>query len=356
MNCAIVGLGTALPRLTISQQESLTLTQDVVCEDERQRRLVAVLYRRSGVRNRHIVVPWQTGYEWSRMNPESGRGAGTALRMQTFAQHAPPLAESACRQALEQAGAGGGEITHLVTISCTGFVSPGIDAHLIDALDLPPTVERVQVGFMGCHGAINGIRVAQGLLAANPGATVLLCAVELCSLHYRMNWDEEAIVGNALFADGAAALVLRGSEGGHAVVRDTASCWIPDSAEQMSWQVGDHGFDMRLSAEIPGSIEQHLAPFIERWIGEHGLSLSDVGDWIVHPGGPKILDAAEHALALSSDRLEPSREVLRECGNMSSPTVLFILQRLLDRSSESKRPRVILGFGPGLVAEAVLLM
>ncbi len=355
MTCSILGLGTALPTETISQEESLTLSRDVICEDKRQRRLISALYRKSGVETRHIVVPWQTGYAWSQLNAESGRGAGTELRMQTYATFAPPLAASACQAAFADAGVEPATVTHLVTVSCTGFVSPGVDAHLISELGLPATTQRVNVGFMGCHGAINGLRVARGLLAADPDATVLLSAVELCSLHYRMKWDDEAIIGNALFADGAGAVVMRNQTEPNETLSliDTASCYIPNSTEQMSWNVGDFGFDMKLSAEIPDSISQHLRPFIEQWLAKHQLSIDEIDDWVIHPGGPRILTAAQQTLGLADADLQHSREVLRTCGNMSSPTVLFILEKALQASRPG--PRVVLGFGPGLVAEVALL-
>ncbi|QEG42018.1 type III polyketide synthase [Roseimaritima ulvae] len=355
MTCSILGLGTALPDETISQEESLTLSRDVICEDKRQRRLISALYRKSGVETRHIVVPWQTGYAWSQLNADSGRGAGTELRMQTYATYAPPLAATASRSAIEHAGVDAASITHLVTVSCTGFVSPGVDAHLISELGLPPTTQRVNVGFMGCHAAINGLRVARGLIAADPQATVLLAAVELCSLHYRMKWDDEAIIGNALFADGAAAVVLQQSSEQNEIASlvDTASCYIPDSLDQMSWNVGDFGFDMKLSAEIPDSICQHLRPFMEQWLGTHDLTIDQIADWVIHPGGPRILTAAQQTLGLADADLQHSREVLRTCGNMSSPTVLFILEKAMQ--AERSGPRVMLGFGPGLVAEVALL-
>ena len=250
------------------------------------------------------------------------------------------------------------KVTHLVTVSCTGFAAPGLDWQLLDALGLSPQVQRVQVGFMGCHGAINGLRTARGLAAADPDAVVLLCAVELCSLHYRMNWESDAMVGNALFADGAAAVAVVGSQRSDEFdcgipILDCASIRIPDSSDQMSWRIGDHGFDMTLTGEVPSSIQKHLKTWLSQWLAQHGLSQGDISQWIVHPGGPRILDATEAALGLGRNALTHSREVLSELGNMSSPTVLFVLQRSIEAGETG--PKVILAFGPGLVAEAALL-
>ena len=187
---------------------------------------------------------------------------------------------------------------------------------------------------------------------------VPVVAVELCSLHYRMTWEDDAMVGNALFSDGAAAAVIVGRNhtdtfAGSPQLVDTASIRIPDSNDQMSWRIGDHGFDMTLTGQVPTSIAKNLCEFVSQWLRQHDTELSDVADWIVHPGGPRILDATEHALGLGDHRLCRSRKVLSELGNMSSPTVLFVLGKSL--AAGLNGPRVMLAFGPGLVAEVALL-
>jgi len=276
--------------------------------------------------------------------------------MDRYARAAPALATCAARRALKESGYRPDEMTHLITVSCSGFSAPGVDVKLIQALGLRPTVERTHIGFMGCHGAINGLRVVCALTGADPAARVLLCAVELCSLHMRYGWDPDRVVANALFADGAAAVVAASSLGGARNVwnvKATASCLIPDSSNAMSWDIGDHGFEMSLSPRVPDLIAKHLRPWIEQWLARQGVCLRSVGSWAIHPGGPRILSAVETALELAPDGTEVSREVLAECGNMSSPTVLFILERL--RKRNALLPCIALAFGPGLVVEAVLL-
>jgi predicted naringenin-chalcone synthase len=272
--------------------------------------------------------------------------------MQLYAEHAPPLATQAAREALSAAGILGRQITHLVTVSCTGFNAPGVDIHLIDELELPKITQRVHVGYMGCQGAINGLRVAAALAAAEPRARVLICAVELCSLHYRFQWDDQGVLGNALFADGAAAIVGAHSGSGVCRLDGTGSCVIDDSRETITWRIGDHGFDMSLSNRVPEVIRDELRPWLARWLDSQGLGISDVGAWAVHPGGPRILDAVEEGLELDPTQLSASRGVLAEFGNMSSPTVVFVLNRLLAQAA--RRPCVALAFGPGLTAEAAL--
>jgi predicted naringenin-chalcone synthase len=244
-----------------------------------------------------------------------------------------------------------GTITHLITVTCTGFQSPGIDYALIRGLGLSPNVERTQVGFMGCHGALNGLRVASAFASADSQAVVLLAAVELCSMHYYYGSRADRLIANAIFADGAGAVVGTGGDGPWRVDA-TGSCLIPDSADDMAWVIGDHGFEMTLSRKVPGKIAVHLKPWLDGWLVRHGLSVEAVGSWAIHPGGPKILSAVEEGLNLSEGAMAASRGVFTDYGNMSSPTVLFILNRL--RNANAPRPCVALGFGPGLVAEASL--
>jgi predicted naringenin-chalcone synthase len=231
-----------------------------------------------------------------------------------------------------------------------------VEIQLTKALRLPVSVLKTHVGFMGCHGALNGLRVAQAFCEADPTAQVLLCAVELCSLHYHYGWDGEKMVANALFADGAAAVVVlpKGSDSsGTLCLKATGSCLVPDSEDAMTWRIGDHGFEMTLSPRVPDLIAAYLRPWLAQWLTTQGLSLEDIRTWAVHPGGPRILGAVAESLELPEQALAASQEVLAHCGNMSSPTILFILKRL--QQSNAPGPWVALGFGPGLVAEAALI-
>lgn len=355
---AILGMGTALPEHTMSQEEAAGLAEQVICRGDEQVKLMKVLYRRAGVRRRYTVVPHRLALDW--LPPEDQRdallvGPTTAERMAVYGREAPHLAERAASAALANSTTAAEEISHLITVSCTGFHAPGIDARLIQQLGLRPSVERTHIGFMGCHGAINGMRTARALASTTPRGKVLLCAVELCSLHFQYAWDPDLLVGNAVFGDGAAALVGTTTlDAPPWRVVATGSCLLPESSDAMSWSISDHGFLMQLSARVPDLIKAHLRPWLESWLAGHGLRLEEIGCWDVHPGGPRILSAVEAALGLEDQATAVSREVLREYGNLSSPTVLFILQRLMERSA--RRPCVMLAFGPGLVAETALLM
>jgi predicted naringenin-chalcone synthase len=300
------------------------------------------------------------------------RGPSTGERNDRYAREALPLGQQAAAAAMEEAAVAADQVTHLVVVTCTGFYAPGLDVGLIEALRLPPDTQRVQVGFMGCHGAVNALRVARGLIAADPDSKVLIVCVELCSLHYQYGWETDRVVSNAIFADGAAALVLSaaadpGAKSISAAVPDsstdrgvagpvlaaTGSWLIAQSQSAMTWRIGDHGFEMTLSAEVPGIIEAALRDYLIGWLAQHELTIGDIGGWAVHPGGPRILRAVQSTLELSDDHLRGARQVLADHGNMSSPTMLFILQRFARENRP--RPWLMLGFGPGLVVEVALL-
>lgn len=365
MTLRLTGIGTAVPDQSIPQEEAARLWASYAGVEGRRAKIVQALYRRSGVRKRHSVLledsgdpsrPTQNFFE--RALTRDDLGPSTHARMQRFETAAPELATRAADAALTDAGIPPTEVTHLVTVSCTGFFAPGLDTTLVDLLGLNPTVERTHVGFMGCHGALNGLRVASSFAGADSETRVLVSSVELCSLHMSYAWDPDLLVANSLFGDGAAAVVGVGegapfpSGSWHLVASGT--CRLPDSADAMSWRVGDHGFQMTLSTSVPDIIQAHLRGWMEEWLGGQGLTLDQVATWAVHPGGPRILTAVEEALGLTQATSAVSRGVLSEFGNMSSATILFILDRL--RRSEAPRPSVALAFGPGLVAEAALFL
>jgi predicted naringenin-chalcone synthase len=332
------------------------MTSAISGHDPLQAERLAFLYGLTGIERRHVSILDEGGTV-----PDAVKGPGgdpsTGWRMSRYDDQVVPLARRAAVAALARAGTAARAITHLVTVSCTGFAAPGFDLRLIEGLQLDPTVQRTHVGFMGCHGALNGLRVARAFAASEPGSRVLLCAAELCSLHFSYGSEADRSIPNALFADGAAALVAAPAgdvPAGHWRVEANGSVLVPGTAESMTWRIGDRGFVMTLSNEIPRLIRTHLRPWMETWLARSGLTIADVGSWAVHPGGPKIVDAVGQALELDRPALADSRAVLAGYGNMSSPTVLFILDRLLRR--DAPRPCVMLGFGPGLVIEAALVV
>jgi predicted naringenin-chalcone synthase len=367
MTLAIAGLGTAVPPTRVTQAEALVIARRLCALTEEQVTWLPGIYLHSGIDTRHLAFDPQvvrdfhdgTRHSDSPFLPsgEPGdRGPHAGVRMRHYAAQAGPLAVRAARQALDRSGLEALAITHVVTVSCTGFRAPGVDVELIKALGLAPTVQRTHVGFMGCHGALNGLRVARAYVESDPAARVLLCAVELCVLHYHYQWDSQRMVANALFGDGAAAVVAvpeAAAPPGAWRVAANGACLFPGCDDAMTWTIGDYNFEMTLSKKVPALIHDGLRPWLTAWLSDHGLTPEDVATWAIHPGGPRILSAVEEALGLRREQVAASHEVFAEFGNMSSPTVLFILDRL--RAREAPRPCVALGFGPGLAAEAALL-
>jgi predicted naringenin-chalcone synthase len=365
----ILGLGTALPEHSIVQSEAATFATTCLAgeaESDRAATLVEALYRRSGVRSRHSVVletsttivPASQTFYGESDSPDD-RGPSTQDRMQRYEATASLLAVQASRKALEAAELDPQQVTHLITVSCSGFSAPGFDLALINELHLSANVARTHVGFMGCHGALNALRVARAFAAADPEAIVLICALELCTLHHQYGWDPQRIVANSLFADGSAAIVGRGFKPNRNADRpqirliDSGSRVLPETAHMMTWKIGNHGFEMTLSPEVPDVITRMLPQALSDFLKPHGLSIDEIPSWAIHPGGPRILKACADVARLSPQQLAPSEEVLARCGNMSSPTVLFILDDLIVQ--HTAWPCVMLGFGPGLNVEMALL-
>jgi len=358
---AILGMGTAVPEGYFSQSDSAQIAEHFFNGDDQHRRLLPMLYKKTTVKRRYSVILKASEGDlrdrqklYAPATSPADAGPGTAERMRYFEQYASRLALSASQRSLQQAGIQAGEITHLVTVSCTGLVAPGFDIDLVGSLPLKPDTPRTHVGFMGCHGAINGLRVAEAFTRNDPTARVLLCSTELCSLHYQYQAGVEQMVANALFADGSAALVLGQSE--HAAdvwsLRACGTGMIAGSREMMSWRVGDHGFDMTLSPELPALIENNLRPWMEHWLGRFHLKPADIRSWAAHPGGPRILHGFAQAMKLSRRDLAAAYHILEQFGNMSSATILFLINELQHRQAEL--PCVAIGFGPGITIESAL--
>lgn len=362
MGLVLHGIGTAVPEGRVTQDEALQCAKRLSPPEIRSAPWLPAIYEHSEIRTRHQTIgrplvddllngtrnsnsPFLPAVEGSTLGPTTGE------RMRMYADEAPRLALRAAADALTESRFPPDSIDHLLTISCTGFAAPGVDLALIRELGLRPTVQRTQIGFMGCHAAINGLRVANAFASAEPSARVLAVAVELCSLHYSFAAEPDRVVANAIFADGSAAVVGSGAGDGWRV-RATGSHLIPGTADEMHWRIGDHGFEMKLSRRVADRIGTHLRPALANFLGGHGLALTDVPSWAIHPGGPRIVAAVVESLGLMPAASAVSREVFAEYGNMSSATLLFVLDRL--RRSNAPRPCVGIGFGPGLIAEMVL--
>jgi predicted naringenin-chalcone synthase len=274
----------------------------------------------------------------------SGAFPSTAARMARFAPAARLLAGQAVAALAPPVEA----ITHLIVASCTGFTAPGLDFHIMQDAGLRRSVERTSVGFMGCFAAVNALKLARHIVRSEPDANVLVVNVELSSLHLQERWELETMLSFLLFADGASAALISATPGGLSLGAFNATV-LPDSEDLITWHIRDSGFEMHLSGQVPGRIRRFLAEQGGRLFGNRAVE--SIAHWAVHAGGRSILDAVQHGLALAPDALSHSRAVLREFGNMSSATLMFVLDRIL-RDTRRTGEGIAMAFGPGLTVES----
>lgn len=369
MYTVLESIATGNPPLCKPQQEAAAFMQRVESLPAPIRKRIPQIYERSGIDYRYSCIEdYAREAEDFTFYPQTWTLApppGTRARNAKYRSAVLPLAEGVAREALAAAGTAPEAITHVVAVSCTGFFAPGLDIELVKRLGLPASTRRTMIGFMGCYAALNGLRVAHGFCQSHPDARVLLVCAELCTLHFQVEETLESAVVNALFSDGAAAAVLAARPAEEARGRlayvDAHTLLDDDSMEDMTWDLGDAGFLMGLSARVPDVIAGHLPAYLDALLGRHGLAQADVDFWAVHPGGRAIVEKAQEVLGLADADVHDSFEVLRQYGNMSSPTILFILRRFLERhralqadGTPGLRNGVAMAFGPGLTLEGCL--
>lgn len=267
----------------------------------------------------------------------------TAQRMVFYKSYAFDLA----RKAIDPLGIDK-SITHIITTTCTGFYAPGIDLQIIDHYELEGTVERTAIGFMGCYAAMNALKMARHIVRSELKARVLIVNLELCTLHLQKPKTLEALLSFMIFADGCAASIISADENGLELEQFNSSL-IPDTQDRITWDVGTSGFDMVLSGQVPNLIASFLPDALPSIL--NGQNKEGVSHWAIHPGGRTILDAVEKGAALSSDALKISRDILLNYGNMSSATVMFVLQAMMNKSVQKG---CAMAFGPGVAVESMI--
>lgn len=362
MTSRILAIGTAVPPAALSQEAARDFFAAQPGMDRMAQRRVHGAFGAAGIDRRHTVLgdlagsatadpdAVFVGADGSLLSPT------TAVRNALYERFAPPLYAEAARAALDGAEVEASAVTHVVTVSCTGFFAPGPDFRLVRDLRLAEHVERYHLGFIGCAAGLPALRLAARITAAQPEAVVLVVSAELCSLHVRAVDDPQQIVAASVFADGAAAAVVTAAP----AFRDApgldlerfGTALTGEGESDMVWTIGDHGFEMTLSAEVPRIIGREIRGAVHGFLGDDPVP--DV--WAVHPGGRSILDRVETGLELPDGALAASRAVLRDHGNMSSATILFILRELMRGESLADGDRIAaLAFGPGLTVESALL-
>lgn len=354
---AILGLGVAAPQYKMSQSDLAQLMAEALEFDATQSHQYQKIGANTAIDYRSSVLA-----DFSNQLGEQKKFLGVTFpqpqpnlhqRNQRYQKEAPQLGIKAARNAMIDWGGDAKHITHVVVVSCTGVMVPGLDVSLVDALNLNPQVERFGIHFMGCFGALKGLALASALCKENPTHHVLVLCVELCSLHFQASDYQDTLLSNLLFADGAAAVIMSASANDNAQCKITKrqSFLLPHTRDTMSWDIGATALEMHMTRDTPNQIRNSIRPFVQELLDGDEIHSAD---FVIHPGGKAILHAVERACDLSKQQTQSSWEVLRNYGNMSSPTVLFILQRLLQQ--ETVKPKIVmLGFGPGLTVEGMVL-
>lgn len=356
----IISIGTAVPEYQHRQDHILDFMQRVYAPDEINRRKLKFLYRQGGIDTRYSVIPDYSlpASQWTfyPMSENLEPFPNLEKRMAWFHRHAGNLSRQAAENCLE--GIQGQEITNLITVSCTGMSAPGLDIELLDLLGLPPTTSRTAINFMGCYAAIQALRLANAFCLADRNARVLIICTELCTLHFQKAPTIDNITSSMLFADGAAAVLVTGDDNMDGLQIDHFySALSPRGKADMAWELSSNGFQMTLSGYIADLIEEDFGGMVTNALTAAGMREEDITHWCIHPGGKKILEAVHTSLGFTDGQLQDSYAILKEYGNMSSPTVLFVLDRIMKARRNHHEPAKIFGaaFGPGLTMETFIL-
>ncbi|RNI30057.1 type III polyketide synthase [Rufibacter immobilis] len=364
MKSYLCAIGTANPPYAIPQQKIADFMAQALLLDEQNTRKLKALYRVSGIDQRHTTLPdygRQNGdYEFYPNTPGLEPFPTVGDRMREYRKEALPLSVAAVQDCLAQLPHFGvSQITHLITVSCTGMYAPGLDIELVEALGLDTQVQRTCVYFMGCYAAFNALKLADTICRADAHARVLIVCTELCTLHFQKQTESDHLVSNALFADGAAAVLVSPQPLSQLSLRvDAFHCDLaPSGQKEMAWHIHDFGFEMTLSSYVPALIKQGIGQLTQSLLKKLNLKLEEVELFAIHPGGRKILEVIEQALGLTPQDNRHAYQVLRQFGNMSSATVLFVLQALWQELTprQHEAPVLSFAFGPGLTLESMLL-
>lgn len=363
MSVKIRTIQTAVPTTVLAQEEIRDVFASQRNLSRLGQRLIATSFNSAAISTRYSCVD---EFDLSLPEPQSplfyDRAEGkllsptTAERNRIYAQQASTLFIDASRQALEACpDLVPEDITHVITVSCTGFYNPGPDYQIVRALGLAPSTVRHHLGFMGCYAAFPALRAARDFCLADPQATVLVVCAELCTLHVHSSNDPDTIMGSAIFADGAAAVIVSAQGAGALEMDGFETVLTPVGEESMAWNIGDHGFEMVLGTYVPHIIDDHITGALQPLFAKDldpELTVERIKHWGVHPGGRAILDRVQNRLGLDSGQLEPARGILERYGNMSSATVLFVLKEILEAAAAGDGERVCaMAFGPGLTVE-----
>jgi alkylresorcinol/alkylpyrone synthase len=340
----LLSLATAAPPYIVEQDVAKSKARELFGGRKELFDRLAGVFDNAGISQRHIVAPidW---YEHSH---------GWKERNRLYLDASDSLFRDVATAAIEQAGLDPGDIDGVVTVSTTGIATPSLDARNGPGIGLKPDIRRVPIFGMGCAGGVNGLSAAARMAAADPGSRWLFVTIETCSIAIRLDSDDPAaIVATAIFGDGAAAAVVQAGATGIATLAGSAERMWPDTLNIMGWRVEDPGLAVVFDRAIPPFVEAELANTVDTMLADFGLSRGDIDRFCCHPGGVKVIDAIESSLGLATGTLDLERAVLDDYGNMSAPTILFVLDRLMARGLPQRT--MLTSFGPGFTCAAMLL-
>ncbi len=359
----VTAIGTANPVNRFSQSMIASFMLRAMELNNGDERKLRTIFRSSGIDFRHSVLEDYGKIRGFTFYPDTDTldpFPGTEKRLQVFRRHALDLSVASFHDMLQHhPNFHVRDITHLIVVCCTGMYAPGLDVDLVKALDLPTTVQRTAINFMGCHAAFNALKIADAWCRSQSDAKVLIVCTELCSLHFQRAASDDNLLANALFADGSASVLVEAETGSPLKLKleHFHSDLSTDGLSDMAWTIGDLGFEMRLTSYVPDLIRKGIAGFTRSLLEKASITLSDIQHFAIHPGGKRILQVVEEELEIERNRNSPAYEVLRNYGNMSSPTVLFVLKQIVSGLNGTSRGERILGvaFGPGLTLESMVL-
>lgn len=350
----IVSIGTANPRYCHRQDDILQFMLDATNPDEKSRKLLPLLYKRSGINTRYSVFP---DFSLSRGNwhffGNNCVSPTLEQRMKLFNEEVVNLSETAIKKCLKDTRVE--EITHLITVTCTGLSAPGLDILLTEKLRLPANIIRTSVNFMGCYAALHALKIADAFCRADASSKVLIVCTEICTLHFQKSNHIDDVLSSTLFADGSAACLVSGNSKDSGLTIEQFFSKIALAGQpDMAWQLSGNGFLMTLTNHVPKLIKEEIGSLLHSCLNQLNLSRKDISHWAIHPGGKNILEAVENALALNHNDLAVSYDILRDYGNMSSATILFVLEKIMQKP-HTRGNIFTVAFGPGITIETAML-
>jgi len=351
----IISIGLALPPYKHKQDDILKFMQLVYAMNNSDNRKLKYLYHHSGIDHRYSVIPdysrgindWEFYPQTENLEPFPS----LEQRISFFNKTAGTLSVDAIQECIN--GAGDNEITHLITVSCTGMSAPGLDLQVMELMDLPKNIYRTSVNFMGCYAAIHGLKIADAICNSEKNAKVMIVCTELCTLHFQKEPTIDSIASSLLFGDGAAAVLVTSDECNKKGLKldQFYSEVITKGKKDMAWELSSSGFLMTLSGFVPELLEEDFNPLVTRALEKAGINRNEIAHWCIHPGGRRILDAIHRSLSFANGDLKYSYETLKEVGNLSSATILFVLKKIMNSGLTTGQKVFAAAFGPGLTME-----